>query len=151
MADSPVSYQDVLSAPNWANLISKRDMCCALFDMLSCKGQSKAFVICNYEIDFNMHVHCTALPLMKVESWKGKLLFRLHNTVCTATWLIHCKALHSLQGWSTVVLLGGIQYTGVQVCGRNTIWWECSYVGGRTTIWKAHFRSDVGVGARSLR
>ena len=82
-----------------------------------------------------MHVHCTALPLMKVESWKGKLLFRLHNTVCTATWLIHCKALHSLQGWSTVVLLGGIQYTGVQVCGRNTIWWECSYVGGRTTIW----------------
>ena len=36
LADSPVSYQDVLSAPNWANLISKRDMCCALFDMLSC-------------------------------------------------------------------------------------------------------------------
>ena len=66
-----------------------------------------------------MHVHCTALPLMKVESWKGKLLFRLHNTVCTATWLIHCKALHSLQDWSAVVLLGGIHYTGVQVS-----WWE---------------------------
>ena len=36
-----------------------------------------------------MQVYCAALPLMKAECQKGKLLFRLHftaaNTVCTAT------------------------------------------------------------------